>query len=502
MLLLGAWLAHGAATPAPVPAQPTEVPSELAEMKRAEAAYESWLDDHLRSYLALKRYSLLPAIQWGDFGRGLYARSPFVEGDTIVFVPAKLVLNSSRAVEDDERIALAVKELRKSTTQPEIFALIYLLCFERLKGAHSFFAPYFDILPNFSDVLDVWKDDEIAELQDETLQKRVNRVATDHQEAWDLAKKALNVTAAELPVDVFVWAYRVAFSRAHRMDGGRYLAITPHVDMMNHHPTGNAHVVESADAPYGIMLKATMPIDAGDQILTNYGRFSNAELLLNYGFGIPENPHDFVTVRLRHFQMKDPLVQVKTDIAESLELKETYITHALPPESLLSFFRFYMCDDADVLDKLTLDKDEYPFALKFPQVDVDNEIWSLRLCSAEAKFQLQGFKTTAQSDTAQLTSPAAPKFSYRKKVAMAYRLERKRMITETLMFCDRALAAVEKERALVDYSGEMSQRMRDRIVEQVQAQHADAMDDEANAGSVPSATTAVPAPRKIGNEEL
>ena len=54
--------------------------SRPSEAERIEREYAEWLDRSLRVYVMLKRNALLPEIQYGTFGRGLYARSPHIPG--------------------------------------------------------------------------------------------------------------------------------------------------------------------------------------------------------------------------------------------------------------------------------------------------------------------------------------------------------------------------------------------------------------------------------------
>jgi hypothetical protein len=120
----------------------------------------------------------------------------------------------------------------------------------------------------------------------------------------------------------------------------------------------------------------------GTEITLNYGFKSNAELLLGYGFGVPDNPSEYVSVRLRQIPSGDKLLEQKNAIIERLALRKARITPHLPPEGLLAWFRFVACDDASRLDAATLDEDG---SLIFDKVSVQNEIWALHLCATEVR---------------------------------------------------------------------------------------------------------------------
>eukprot|EP00955_Chlamydomonas_euryale_P079882 363353-Chlamydomonas_euryale.AAC.17 len=50
-------------------------------------------------------------------------------------------------------------------------------------------------------------------------------------------------------------------------------------------------------APGGIALYATRHLSAGEPLLLCYGQLSNDFLFMDYGFVVPNNPHDRVTLR-------------------------------------------------------------------------------------------------------------------------------------------------------------------------------------------------------------
>jgi hypothetical protein len=160
-------------------------------------------------------------------------------------------------------------------------------------------------------------------------------------------------------------------------------------------------------------------------------------------------------------------------IIEKFNLSEVYVTTKLPPISLLSWYRFVVYkglspDEADedeiIPDSLvSWDRDVYPFQLSVPALDVESEIWALRFCITETKVQLANMATTANHDANLLSSPEVKKWSYRKSVALGYRVERKKIWLEAQMFCERALKAVEDAKALIKYEGDLIVTQEERV---------------------------------------
>lgn len=84
--------------------------------------------------------------------------------------------------------------------------------------------------------------------------------------------------------------------------------LLPGIDSLNHaraHPVSwivdiAAGKAPSSSAPdeFTISLVEHLPISTGSEIFNNYGPKPNAELLLGYGFVLPENPDDTIVLRV------------------------------------------------------------------------------------------------------------------------------------------------------------------------------------------------------------
>jgi hypothetical protein len=82
-------------------------------------------------------------------------------------------------------------------------------------------------------------------------------------------------------------------------DGEYDNILVPLADMFNHQPGAGVGSL-SEDFSY-FQINATQDYETGEQVFDNYGPKSNYELLSAYGFVLPENPDDFMTL---HFSLK------------------------------------------------------------------------------------------------------------------------------------------------------------------------------------------------------
>jgi hypothetical protein len=76
--------------------------------------------------------------------------------------------------------------------------------------------------------------------------------------------------------------------------------LLPGIDSANHRRAARVSWVVggAGPAPLTISLVTHDPVPAGEQIYNNYGAKPNSELVLGYGFAIPDNPDDTLVLRI------------------------------------------------------------------------------------------------------------------------------------------------------------------------------------------------------------
>lgn len=101
-------------------------------------------------------------------------------------------------------------------------------------------------------------------------------------------------------MESFRWSFGILFSRLVRlpsMDGK--VALVPWADMLNHSSEVETFL-DYDKASMGIVFTTDRPYQPGEQVFISYGKKSNGELLLSYGFVPKEgmNPNDSVELSL------------------------------------------------------------------------------------------------------------------------------------------------------------------------------------------------------------
>ncbi|KHN37307.1 Histone-lysine N-methyltransferase setd3 [Glycine soja] len=120
----------------------------------------------------------------------------------------------------------------------------------------------------------------------------------------------------------FMHACTLVGSRAWGSTNG--LALIPFADFLNHDGVSEAIVMSDDDKQCSEII-ADRDYAPGEQVLIRYGKFSNATLMLDFGFTIPYNIYDQVQIQF-DIPKHDPLRDMK------LELLHQYFIP--PPEDM------------------------------------------------------------------------------------------------------------------------------------------------------------------------
>jgi hypothetical protein len=230
----------------------------------------------------------------------------------------------------DRRINLLQVPLQAGTclVAEDSETLVDRLHFELKLGDTSDYAPYLDTFPrieNLNHMPRFWSERRMELLTDGGQLERAleaDRPRYRHQDPWALAC-----------VD----------SRCHFLPDGRY-CLTPVLDMINHQPAIPTHLrVTQNDTntslnqvdqiiKLGISIQDDSQIFSGkkenekntfldwwrnpftkqsklnQEIFISYGEFSNSQTLLQYGFVVPDNPHNIEVLVVRVLQRTSPII--------------------------------------------------------------------------------------------------------------------------------------------------------------------------------------------------
>lgn len=234
--------------------------------------------------------------------RGLVALNNIRKGEKLLFVPPSLVITA-----DSKWSNSGAGEVLKQYNVPDWpFIATYLISEASLMKS-SRWSNYISALPRQPYSLLYWTRSELdryleaSQIRERAIERINNVIGTYNDLRQRIFSKHPDLFPEEIfNIETFNWSFGILFSRLVRlpsMDGR--VALVPWADMLNH----NCEVETFLDydkSSQGIVFTTDRAYLPGEQVFISYGRKSNGELLLSYGFVPKEgtNPTDSVELSL------------------------------------------------------------------------------------------------------------------------------------------------------------------------------------------------------------
>ncbi|MCL7047201.1 hypothetical protein MKW94_000974 [Papaver nudicaule] len=242
-------------------------------------------------------------IQRVDVGeRGLVALKNIRKGEKLLFVPPSLVISA-----DSEWSCPEAGQVLKRNSVPDWPLLATYLISEASYMKSSRWSNYISALPRQPYSLLYWTRSELdtylvaSQIRERAIE-RINNVTGTYE---DLRLRIFSKYPDLFPEEVFnmetfKWSFGILFSRLVRLPSldGRN-ALVPWADMLNHSCDVETFL-DYDKSTKGIVFTTDRSYQPGEQVFISYGRKSNGELLLSYGFVPREgtNPSDSVELLL------------------------------------------------------------------------------------------------------------------------------------------------------------------------------------------------------------
>ncbi|KAK7304864.1 hypothetical protein VNO77_42756 [Canavalia gladiata] len=268
---------------------------EIESLENA-SALQKWLSE-----------SGLPPQKMGiervDVGeRGLVALKNIRKGEKLLFVPPSLVITS-----DSEWSSPEAGEVLKRNSVPDWPLLATYLISEASLMESSRWNNYISALPRQPYSLLYWSQAELdryleaSQIRERAIERINNVIGTYDDLRLRIFSKYPDLFPEEVfNIESFKWSFGILFSRLVRlpsMDGK--VALVPWADMLNHSCDVETFL-DYDKTSKGIVFMTDRSYQPGEQVFISYGKKSNGELLLSYGFVPKEgnNPSDSVELSL------------------------------------------------------------------------------------------------------------------------------------------------------------------------------------------------------------
>jgi hypothetical protein len=274
-----------AATWAPLPmAQVAAAHDRVAAL----AAFEAWAGD-----AGIERGPVEIRLA-ADGGRGVFARRRVAVGEHLIVVPRHALITDVDVAATP--VGAAMREVSAMLASPHSEMAVWL-AHERAAPASPWRA-YLDALPPVFPWMPMHR--PASELMPLTGTRALEVIVQSAGAIRDERDFVVGAVAelAGLTLSAFAWGRCVMSSRCFHIDDedGSVRALVPIVDMVDHGAPDAAWTYDRAHRRFE--MYAVRALSPGDEIRHSYGPRGNATLLSGYGFALPENAEDEVTIAL------------------------------------------------------------------------------------------------------------------------------------------------------------------------------------------------------------
>ncbi|KAL1213708.1 Ribulose-1,5 bisphosphate carboxylase/oxygenase large subunit N-methyltransferase [Cardamine amara subsp. amara] len=302
------------------------------------------------------------------YGRSLFASKVIHAGDCILKVPFNAQITPD-ALPPDMRVPL-------TNEVGNIGKLAAVLMIEKKRGQNSRWVPYISRLPQSAEMHSMifWSEDELNMIRCSAVHKETVKQKAQIEKEFSLVAQAFKQhcpRVIERPaLEDFMYAYALVGSRAWETSKG--ISLIPFADFMNHDGHSSSIVMSDEDKQLSEVI-ADRNYSPGDEVLISYGKFSNATLMLDFGFTLPYNIHDEVQIQM-DVPNDDPLCNMKLGLLQThhtRSVKDISIFHSSSdtfvikevksakgkgkgfPQSLRAFSRVLCCTIPQELNDLS-----------------------------------------------------------------------------------------------------------------------------------------------------
>ena len=200
-----------------------------------EAYTYTFNDDFLKWFLRNGGYAQdLEIFETESMGRGVRAKVDIKESQKIIEIPKKIIISQSLVANSDDNVHKKISQA--FTSEEEVIVAFILLEWTK----NDFWAPYFNVLPEFIPNLSFFDKETLMELEDEELIHQAIEMKSKLAESYQtfLVKSnafwppSLKSSLETITLQKYLWAHAVLDSRALRFQGKVHLA--PLADMFNY----------------------------------------------------------------------------------------------------------------------------------------------------------------------------------------------------------------------------------------------------------------------------
>lgn len=374
-----------------------------------------------------------------ELGRGCVTSRP-IERE-VMSIPRITILSDHSSIGPNGKTSDLIREHVKEGL--EVVGL-FLFYEKFVVGEASFWKPWIQILPEELTNTIFFNDVELSLLQGSSLLEMTHHLKAQLADTWQhycslfVGEEDGLFPKESFTLERYKWALATAWARTFLVslsppenpeeeDLKQATAFIPLADMLNY--SANDPCGGDMDETYqSFRVWSNSPLSADQQIFIEYGSKGNTELLLYYGFVLPNNPYSVIKLSYT-LSDSEPFYSEKLQLIKGLLGLEPYATHncfevtlrqgepnSEANSSVLPFLRLHaICSLQDL--QAAVESTANPLS-------VQNETSAMKLLAEKCISSFANYPTTIEEDEVLLKSSLSSRSEY---VAILSRLEEKRM---------------------------------------------------------------------------
>jgi len=354
---------------------------------------------------------------------GVYTQND-IEANTIIMqIPFSLCVYSRTMKKyklDDSRLQKGVSHYLDK--DQEMGLAWYVANVLQMKQ-HRFKSMFQSLGTDFPHAAWLWTDDELKELKGSHGYEAAQFLKSRWPQEWNgmTFEKDLR------------WAYSVVMARGFALNmqsSGPSRVFVPMLDILNHQPYPSYTTVNVNRQKKMIELKTVVNYPANEQLWIYQGQNTNALLLAKFGFYIPQNPHDMVSVNLELSKTSSD-AKLKIHIARDIVgFKQVKFHEDGPDDVTLRALRILYLRKSN-FDSYTISR-----ILNGMPADPKSEAKMWKYFRKACEDKMGGFPTTLKADK-KLLSRERHWLDVKKSMALEYRIREKEIIKNCIKLSKR-----------------------------------------------------------------
>ncbi|XP_027189844.1 fructose-bisphosphate aldolase-lysine N-methyltransferase, chloroplastic isoform X2 [Cicer arietinum] len=290
----------------------SSIPLNFSSLPHASSSPHSLLLHNFLPWLENKASSTISSslsIANSSYGKSLFASKTIQTGDCILQVPYTVHITADNLPPE---IRYLIGE-----DVGNIAKLAIVLLIHKKLGQGSEWYPYISCLPLQDEMHNTifWNESELEMIrQSSVYQETIYQKFQIEKDFLALRPvfESFCQSLGDFTCKDFMHACTLVGSRAWGSTNG--LSLIPFADFLNHDGISEAIVMSDDDNQCSEVI-ADRDYVPGEQVLIRYGKFSNATLMLDFGFTIPYNIYDQVQIQF-DIPKHDPLRDMKLELLQ------------------------------------------------------------------------------------------------------------------------------------------------------------------------------------------